>query len=91
MHVDALSRNPVAEEENYDLDQYPTTVLSIVSNEDWLQTLQLGDSELRRTRDILTTEIDTEKLKYIRTLFTPYILTTWDLLSDLNEEILTFW
>lgn len=64
-HVDALSRNPIENAEIQDLDQYPS-VLSIISSEDWLQTLQLGDSELRRIKDILTTDMDTDKLKYIK-------------------------
>lgn len=40
-----------------------------ISSGDWLATLQLGDSELRRTRDILTFNIDAEKLVYIKDNF----------------------
>ncbi|CAG9132567.1 unnamed protein product [Plutella xylostella] len=63
-HVDALSRNPVTANEEAVSDQCPT-VMSI-SNDDWLQTLQLGDTELRRIRDILNSDLDEEGLRYIR-------------------------
>lgn len=64
-HVDALSRNPVQESENFaSLDQYPG-VMSITSH-DWLHTLQLGDTELRRIRDILMSNMDTDGLNYIK-------------------------
>ncbi|CAG9089257.1 unnamed protein product [Plutella xylostella] len=63
-HVDALSRNPIPDKENDDvLGQYPM-VMSI-SSDDWLQTLQLGDPELCRIRDIITSDIDADGLKYI--------------------------
>lgn len=62
-HVDALSRNPSAEYDS-SLDQLPT-VMSI-SNEDWLQTLQLGDSELQRIRDIISSDLDEKELRYLK-------------------------
>ena len=64
-HVDALSRNPIPDDETIDaLGQYPT-VMSI-SSDDWLQTLQLGDSELCRIKDIASSNIDADGLKYIK-------------------------
>lgn len=64
-HVDALSRNPVATHQSAtEVDQYP--MVMVLSDEDWLLTLQLGDSELCRIRDILTTDIDGDGLKYIK-------------------------
>lgn len=67
-HVDALSRNPVSDDETYNaLDQYPTVMT--INSEDWLHTLQMGDSELSRIRDVLTTDIDADRLKYIRDNF----------------------
>lgn len=64
-HVDALSRNPPSDNEFCNTtDQYPSVMR--ISNEDWLHTLQLGDSELRRIRDILTSDIDSDGLQYIK-------------------------
>lgn len=64
-HVDALSRNPTADNDTVDaLNQYPT-VMSI-SSDDWLQTLQLGDSELCRIKDIISSDIDADRLKYLK-------------------------
>lgn len=62
-HVDALSRNPVADEGDVSMDQFPT-VMSI-SDDDWLHTLQLGDSELCRIKTILDSSLDEAGLKYI--------------------------
>lgn len=63
-HVDALSRNPIEDSETCSsIDHYPS-VLSI-SSEDWLQTLQFGDSELGRIRDILISNVDADRLQYI--------------------------
>lgn len=58
-HVDALSRNPTS-----DPEQCPS-VMSI-SNDDWLLTLQLGDSELGRIRNILSSNLDSTGLDYIK-------------------------
>lgn len=64
-HVDALSRNPIKEQDETIIpDEYPS-IMSI-SSDDWLHTLQLGDSELRRTRDILESNIDADGLNYIK-------------------------
>lgn len=63
-HVDALSRNPISENGQIEVDQYP--MIMTVTDEDWLLTLQLGDSELGRIRDILHTKLDPEGLKYIK-------------------------
>lgn len=69
-HVDALSRNPVLEggddkTSTLDvLDHYPTVMA--ITGEDWLHTLQLGDSELSRIRDVLTSDLDSEGLKQIK-------------------------
>lgn len=64
-HVDALSRNPLADDELFNAtDQYPSIMR--ISNEDWLHTLQLGDSELRRICDILSSDIDSDGLQYIK-------------------------
>lgn len=60
-HVDALSRNPVADTQ----DTEHTTVMAI-SDEDWLLTLQLGDSELSRIRDTLNSNLDSRGLEYIK-------------------------
>lgn len=67
-HVDALSRNPISDEETSKiLDQYPSVM--IISNDDWLHTLQLGDTELSRIRDVLTSGMDADRLKYIKDNF----------------------
>lgn len=50
-HVDALSRNPNNGLESQNPEQYPSVMA--ISDEDWLLTLQLGDSELCRIRDIV--------------------------------------
>lgn len=64
-HVDALSRNPIPDDETTDaLGQYPT-IMSI-GTDDWLRTLQLGDSELCRIKDIVSSDIDADGLKYIK-------------------------
>lgn len=49
------------------LENYPSVMT--INSEDWLQTLQLGDSELSRIRDILTTDLDLNGLKYIKDNF----------------------
>lgn len=64
LHVDALSRNPVAHDGHNQIDQYP--MIMAISQDDWLHTLQLGDSELGRIRDVLTSNLDPEGLKYIK-------------------------
>lgn len=64
LHVDALSRNPVSNCELGTVDQYP--MIMAITQDDWLHTLQLGDSELNRIRDILTNDLDPEGLKYIK-------------------------
>ena len=64
-HVDALSRNLIADTEPEDLssDQFP--VVMSISGQDWLHTLQLGDSELCRIRDILSSGLDERGLRYV--------------------------
>lgn len=67
-HVDALSRNPgnlIGDTDEF--EQYPCVMQ--ISSDDWLHTLQIGDSELRRTRDILTSDIDADSLKHIKENF----------------------
>lgn len=64
-HVDALSRNPIPDEETVDvLGQYPS--IMTISSDDWLKTLQLGDPELCRIRDIVSSDIDVDSLKHIK-------------------------
>ncbi|KAJ2942408.1 hypothetical protein O0L34_g16012 [Tuta absoluta] len=63
-HVDALSRNPIQDLETQNPDKFPM-VMSI-SDDDWLLTLQLGDSELCRIRDIVTSDLDPKGLEYIK-------------------------
>lgn len=68
-HVDALSRNPISESEVIPAEQFPPSVMSI-SSEDWLHTLQLGDSELCRIRNILNSGLDEKGLRYINDNYT---------------------
>lgn len=63
-HVDALSRNPVDEPNEDSLDRFPAVMA--ITSDDWLHTLQLGDSELRRIRDILDSHLDEKGLQYIK-------------------------
>lgn len=63
-HVDALSRNPVPDVDDTIVDRIP--MVMAITDEDWLHTLQLGDSELCRVRNILTSELDEKGLRYIR-------------------------
>ncbi|CAG9138002.1 unnamed protein product [Plutella xylostella] len=67
-HVDALSRNPApdatSKDDNEINDQYPAVMT--ISSEDWLQTLQLGDPELCKIRDVLNSDLDEEGLKHIK-------------------------
>lgn len=58
-HVDALSRNPV-------LETNPCSSVMNISDEDWLFTLQLGNSELGRIQDILSSDLDSKGLDYMR-------------------------
>lgn len=62
-HVDALSRNPVEPSESLE-DQFPA--IMTISSKDWLHTLQLGDSELRRITDVLNSNLDEKGLQYIK-------------------------
>lgn len=62
-HADALSRNPVTDGEAQCSEEF-STILAI-SNEDWLLTLQLGDSELERIRNIINSSLDLKGLNYI--------------------------
>lgn len=62
-HVDALSRNPVSDYNEY-LESTPRVM--VINNEDWLLTLQLGDSELDRIRKILDSDMDSKGLQYIK-------------------------
>lgn len=63
-HVDALSRNPVIDPDNWSSEKCPNVM--IINNEDWLLTLQLGDPELRRIRDIISSDLDPQGLDYIK-------------------------
>lgn len=70
-HVDALSRNPPLEPVDTvpSLEEQYPSVMSI-SGEDWLQTLQLGDSELCRIKDILSSGLNEKGLQYLRENYT---------------------
>lgn len=63
-HVDALSRNPIPDEETAQVSEHYPSVMNI-SSEDWLHTLQLGDTELCRIRNVLESGLDENGLKYI--------------------------
>lgn len=64
-HVDALSRNPIPDDDTtFSVDQF-AAVMNI-NDEDWLLTLQLGDSELSRTRDILSSTLNSKELQHIK-------------------------
>lgn len=63
-HVDALSRNPVNSFDNQDPEPFPAVMT--ISDQDWLLTLQLGDSEIRRIREILRSRLDEKGLEYIK-------------------------
>ncbi|CAH2220104.1 jg14835 [Pararge aegeria aegeria] len=60
-HVDALSRNPIVSAEE-PLVENVSAVRSI-SSEDWLHTLQLGDTELCRIKSILSSNLDEKGLR----------------------------
>ncbi|CAG9126845.1 unnamed protein product [Plutella xylostella] len=63
-HVDALSRNPTYDTDSTDHVRYPPVL--VISDEDWLLTLQLGDPELCRIRDIFSSKLDPKGLAYVR-------------------------
>lgn len=63
-HVDALSRNPIMDVDNLNPDHFPSVMT--INNDDWLLTLQLGDPELCRIRDIVSSDLDSKGLDYIR-------------------------
>lgn len=63
-HADALSRNPVVDPEEQHVEQFPSIL--VISDEDWLLTLQLGDTELNRIRDIVNSDLDSKGLEYIK-------------------------
>ncbi|CAH2109089.1 unnamed protein product [Euphydryas editha] len=63
-HVDALSRNPTYDMDTTDHVRYPPVL--VISDEDWLLTLQLGDPDLCRIRDIVSSKLDSKGLAYIR-------------------------
>ncbi|CAH2103297.1 unnamed protein product [Euphydryas editha] len=63
-HVDALSRNPTYHTDTTDHVRYPPVL--VISDEDWLLTLQLGDPDLCRIRDIVSSKLDSKGLAYIR-------------------------
>jgi hypothetical protein len=63
-HVDALSRNPIIDAETVCPERYPSVMT--ISDDDWLLTLQLGDSELCRIRDIVKSDLDPKGLEYIK-------------------------
>lgn len=62
-HVDALSRNPTYDKDTTDLVRYPPVLA--ISDEDWLLTLQLGDPELCRIRDIVSSKLDPKGLTHL--------------------------
>lgn len=80
-HVDALSRNPVEASDVQDPVRFPEVMA--ISEEDWLLTLQLGDPELRRIRDIVSTDLDSKGLDYIRN---NYVIKDNKLFRCLDEE-----
>ncbi|PZC75624.1 hypothetical protein B5X24_HaOG205900 [Helicoverpa armigera] len=63
-HVDALSRNPIDTKEIEDPVRYPAVLA--ISDNDWLLTLQLGDSELCKIRDVVSSNLDSKGLEYIK-------------------------
>lgn len=63
-HVDALSRNPIEDIDTLNPERYPTVM--VINDDDWLLTLQLGDPELRRIRDIVSSDLDSKGLEYIK-------------------------
>lgn len=63
-HVDALSRNPI-DDTITNFVEKQSQVMTIC-DEDWLHTLQLGDSELSRIRQILDHDLGSKELQYIR-------------------------
>lgn len=67
-HADALSRNPVTDPDAEGAVQYPSILA--ISNEDWLLTLQLGDTELGRIRDVVNSDLDSKGLEYIKENYT---------------------
>lgn len=70
-HVDALSRNPTVGpqgDDNSVVNEFFPNVMQIQS-ENWLLTLQLGDEEIRRTRDILNSKEKIEEIKSIKDNF----------------------
>lgn len=64
-HADALSRNPPidADTKMQSTSQCPTVLT--ISDDDWLLTLQLGDIELSRIHDILSSKLDIKRFEYI--------------------------
>jgi hypothetical protein len=60
-HVDALSRNPISNDDDFDSVKQDSRVW-VISNNDWLHTLQLGDSELNRIRQILDSDLSSKEL-----------------------------
>lgn len=63
-HVDALSRNPIQDDETLCTDSYPSVMT--INQQDWLHTLQLGDSELRRTKEIVSNDMTPKDLQHIK-------------------------
>lgn len=64
-HVDALSRNPIPNDSMTDSSSLCPQVM-VISSEDWLHTLQLGDSELERIKQVLEKDLDPKNLQYIK-------------------------
>lgn len=62
-HVDALSRNPIESETEISNN---VSMVMVINEDDWLHTLQLGDSELNRIRKILEDDLDSKGLQYIK-------------------------
>lgn len=63
-HADALSRNPVDDAVLQSAGQCPSILA--ITDEDWLLTLQLGDTELARIRDIVNSDLDAKGLEYVK-------------------------
>lgn len=63
-HADALSRNPIIDESTLNPERYPSVM--VINDDDWLLTLQLGDPELRRICDIVSSDIDPKGVEYIK-------------------------
>lgn len=52
-HADALSRNPVKDDNSFELIEGREFEIMNIETSDWLQTVQMTDPELKRTKTIL--------------------------------------